>query len=254
MNGCGERGVGVLDDEDELAGAGRGAGPGEVGGLVRALGGVLVGDRAAGGEGRAGDSEDAGAGQGVLMGRDLPVAGVDAGEGGPERMLDQLAGCAQFLGDGFGDGRHRGSSGVRVGPSQSKYRARMTAPLDDPVVGRPPLPLGRVDPLGEPDVVLEQGDHLPAEGVGPEGDRQLAVVLDAAVVEVGRPDDARVGVDDHRLGVQDDVLPLVDLDAVGHEPVVEAAGGDDQQQHVPAAGEHEAGRGRRGRRPCTARQ
>src|SRR5687767_7034453 len=83
-------------------------------------------------------------------------------------------------------------------------------PLYDAVAKRPLAPSAQADAFGVLYVVVEQVDHVAAELLRADDRRQLAVVFDTAVFEVGRADDADAAVGHHRFGVQDDDLPLVD--------------------------------------------
>src|SRR5690606_41411857 len=58
-------------------------------------------------------------------------------------------------------------------------------PLADAIQQRPPAPFLGADPFGEADIVLEQGMHLRTKFPRSHHRRYLAVIFDAAVIQIG---------------------------------------------------------------------
>ena len=90
-------------------------------------------------------------------------------------------------------------------------------------------PLTADDPSRVPNVVLEQVVHLPPQLFGMDDGRELAVELDAPIVQVRRSDHRRAAIDAQGLGVQRGVLALVQLDSRSQQVVVGRLSGDAQQ-------------------------
>src|SRR5205085_3221141 len=96
------------------------------------------------------------------------------------------------------------------------------------------------DLVGELHIIGEQLVHLLAELPGAHDGGKLAVVLDAAVIEIGGPDDRRVLIDHHGLGVKNHALAFVYFYAGAEEKLVERSAAQPNRRHIAMARQHEA--------------